>query len=337
MTALPAVDERALEDTVARARFSGVVTVDVGDRRVLGRAYGFAHRAHRVPNTVETRFGLASGGKTFTAVAVMRLVETGVLDLGDPVRRYLGEDLPLVDDAVTIEHLLEHTSGIGDYLDEEAGWDVHDYVLPVPVHLLDRTEAFVPVLDGFPQTSVPGERFAYCNGGDVVLALVAERASGRPYHELVEQEVCARAGLARTGFPRSDELPADVALGYLHDDGDRSNVLHLPVRGNGDGGICSTASDLHRFWRALVAGEVVSPATLAAMTRPRHDVPAEDLRHGLGLWLHRTGPALVMEGYDPGVSFRSTHDPTTATTVSVLGNTSEGAWPVIGMLARAFD
>jgi CubicO group peptidase (beta-lactamase class C family) len=331
------IDEPALDDTAARARFSGVVTVDVADRRVLERAYGFAHRAHRVPNTVETRFAIASGGKTFTALAVLRLVETGVLHLSDPVRRYLGTDLPLIDDAVTVEHLLDHTSGIGDYLDEEAGWGVHDYVLPVPVHRLDRTEAFVPVLDGFPQAFPPGARFAYCNGGYVVLALIAERASGRPYHDLVEQEVCRRAGLGRTGFPRSDELPADVAVGYLHDDGDRSNVLHLPVRGNGDGGICTTAADLHRFWRALTAGAIVSAPTVEAMTRPRHDVPAENLRHGLGMWLHRTGPALVMEGYDAGASFRSTHDPATATTISVLGNTSEGAWPVIGMLADVFD
>ncbi len=139
-----------------RSRSPACVTVDVGDRRVYERADGFAHRAFRVPNTTATRFAIASGGKTFTALAVLRLVEEGVLSLDTKVRGILGADLPLIDDEVTVEHLLTHTSGIGDYLDEEADWDAADYVLPVPVHVLAETEAFVPVIDGFPQAFAPG-------------------------------------------------------------------------------------------------------------------------------------------------------------------------------------
>ena len=327
------IDEEKLAAAVAKNTFTGVVTIDIGDDRVFERAYGFAHRAHRVPVSVDTRFAIASGGKAFTALAVMRLVEDGLLGLGDRVRPVLGDDLPLIDDKVTVEHLLTHTSGIGDYLDEEADWDADDYVMPVPVHTLDHIEAFVPVLDGYPQSFPPGEKFTYCNGGYVVLAVVAERVAKRPYHELVETEVCARAGLVGTEFLRSDTLPADAAMGYLYAEGDHSNVLHLPVRGTGDGGIYTSAADLHRFWRAVTAGRIVSSETVATMIRPRHDVPAEDLRSGMGFFLHSTGPALVIEGYDAGVSFRSTHVAETATTVSVLGNSSEGAWPVMGVLA----
>ena len=71
---------------------------------------------------------------------------------------------------MTIEQLLGHTSGIGDYLDEEGEWEVDDYILTVPVHELATTEAFVRALDGFPQKFPPGERFSYCNGGYMVLA-----------------------------------------------------------------------------------------------------------------------------------------------------------------------
>ena len=330
--ALPAIDDAAVDIAAQKESFTGVATVDVGDDRRYERVAGYAHRALQVPNTARTRFAIASGGKTFTALAVLRLVEQGVLTLETPVRSILGSDLPLIDDAVTVEHLLTHTSGIGDYLDEEGEWEPADYVLPVPVHVLADTEAFVPVLDGFPQSFPPGERYAYCNGGYVVLALIAERASGREYHDLVEAEVCARAGLEKTRFLRSDDLPGDAALGYLYADGDRTNVLHLPVRGNGDGGIYTTADDLHVFWRALTAGRIVSEETLAQMTRPRFDVPEERLRYGMGLFLGAAGPQLVMEGYDAGVSFRSTHDPATAMTVSVIGNSSEGAWPVISAL-----
>jgi CubicO group peptidase (beta-lactamase class C family) len=329
----PLIDESAIDVAAQRESFTGVVTIDVGDERRYERVDGFAHRALDVPNTPATRFAIASGGKTFTALAVLRLIEQGVLTLDTPVRGILGADLPLIDDAVTVEHLLTHSSGIGDYLDEEADWDPADYVLPVPVHVLADTEAFLPVIDGFPQAFPPGDHFAYCNGGYIVLALIAERASGRDYHELVEAEVCGRAGLAKTSFLRSDELPGDAALGYLFAEGDRTNVLHLPVRGNGDGGIYTTADDLHAFWRALTGGRIIGEGTLARMTEPRFDVPSERMRYGLGLYLGATGPQLVMEGYDAGVSFRSTHNPVTCTTVSVLGNSSEGAWPLVSALA----
>lgn len=109
------------------------------------------------------------------------------------------------------------------------------------------------------------------------------------------------------------------------------------MRGNGDGGMYFTADDLHRFWNALLDGRIVSHDTLAEMTRPRFDVESERKRYGMGFWLGRRSTALILEGYDAGASFRSTHYPETRTTVTVLGNSSEGAWPVIFTLADAFD
>ena len=126
------------------------------------------------------------------------------------------------------------------------------------------------MLDGHPTKFEPGERFIYCNGGYVVLALLAERASGVPFHDLVEQRVCAPAGMVDTAFLRSDELPGRAALGYLEDDGLRTNILHLPVRGTGDGGAYTTAADVHRFWDALFAGRIVAPETVAEMVRVAH-------------------------------------------------------------------
>jgi CubicO group peptidase (beta-lactamase class C family) len=139
-----------------------------------------------------TRFGIASGSKAFTA---------------------------LIDDAATVEHLLAHRSGIGDYLDEDVAGAITDHAMPVPVHRLETTEDSIAVLDGHPQVSTPGERFAYNNGGYVVLALLAERASGVAFHELVRQRVFDPAGMAGAAYLRNDELPGDVAIGYLFADG----------------------------------------------------------------------------------------------------------------------
>ena len=191
------ITPEALDAAIEAESFTGVLTVDVGDERTLERCEGFANRALGVPNTPSTRISAASGNKGFTALVIMRLVEDGKLGLKDLVRPILGDDLPLIDDAVTIEHLLTHTSGIGDYLDEEGDGEIDDYIFSLPLHALAETEAFLPALDGFPQKFPPGERFSYCNGGYVVLALVAERVSGRDFHELVQTEVCDRAGLDR--------------------------------------------------------------------------------------------------------------------------------------------
>src|SRR5262249_47774949 len=135
--------------------FSGVVRVD-------GRtwALGFADRAHEIPNTPETQFGIASGTKGITA-----LVANAVLPLDLLARELLWSDLPLIDDRVTVEHLLTHSSGIGDYLDEEVVEDFDDYLMPVPVQELATTEDYLRVLHGHPQLFQPGERFKYCNGG----------------------------------------------------------------------------------------------------------------------------------------------------------------------------
>lgn len=317
--------------------FSGVLRVDRAGRTVLSQAYGLADRVHRTPNEVGTRFGLASGTKAMTALVVMSLVQDGVLALSTTARSLLRDDLPLVGDAVTVEHLLAHTSGIGDYIDESGDLDITEYLLTVPVHRLVGAEDYRQVIDGYPQVFPPGDRFQYCNAGYVVLALLAERASGTGYHELVQQRVCTPAGMTGSRFVRSDDVPPGTATGYLGLTDDRTNVLHLPLRGVGDGGLYSPVEDVHRFWAALHGGRVVPTATVAEMVEPRSEDPEEELRYGLGFWLHPTGPAVVLEGYDPGISLRSCHDPERDLTWTVVANTSEGAWPVIRALEAALD
>jgi CubicO group peptidase (beta-lactamase class C family) len=327
----------ALEDEVdaiaADSEFSGVVRVDRDGRVELAKAYGLAHRGYEIPNAVDTQFGIASGAKSFTALTVVRLIEDGLLELSTSARSVLGRDLPLVDDDVTIEHLLSHRSGIGDYLDEDVELDPNGYAMTVPVHELASTEDYVVVLDGHPRKFAAGERFAYCNSGYVLLALIAERASSVPFHELVRRHVCEPGGMRDTEFLRSDELPGRAAVGYVTVDGvARTNVLHLPVRGSGDGGIYSTAADIASFWSALFAGRIVSTEWVREVVRPRSDLPSKPVRYGLGFWLDAAAERVFLEGHDAGVSFRSVHHPHAGTTHTVISNTSDGAWPVARFL-----
>jgi CubicO group peptidase (beta-lactamase class C family) len=322
-----------VDTLIAENGFSGVVRVDRAGETVLERSAGWAHRAYRVPMTIDTRLAMASGSKGFTALVVLSLAADGTLPLTTPARELLGGDLPLVDDQVTVEHLLSHRSGIGDYLDENAGHQIDDYVMAVPVHELAQSDDYRDVLDGHPQQFGPGERFSYNNAGFVLLAILAERAAGTAFVDLAQERVCTPANMVDTAYLRSDTLPERTALGYLYAQGDRSNILHLPVRGSGDGGAYTTVADVHRLWRALRNASILDRETLAAAWRPRSDVPEEHSRYGLGFWLHASGPGVMLEGYDAGVSFRTVHDPDSDTTHTVIANWSDGAWPV----TRALD
>jgi CubicO group peptidase (beta-lactamase class C family) len=325
--------ERELDAIAAETGFSGVVRVDRGTEVEVERAYGEAHRGFGIPNAVDTRFALASGTKGLTALTVVSLVEEGALALDTPARSILADDLPFVADDVTVEHLLAHRSGIGDYLDEDTDVDLAAYLMPVPVHELATTEEYLAVLDGHAPKFAPGQRFSYSNSGYVVLALLAERASGIAFHELVVERVCRPAGMVDTAFLRSDELPDRVALGYLQMNGAwRTNVFHLPVRGSGDGGIYSTAADIRALWVALCAGRIVSLERVAEMTRPHSEDGAR--RYGLGFWLSTSGDLVLLEGMDAGVSFRSVHDPRSDLTHTVLSNTTDGAWPLARLLVE---
>jgi CubicO group peptidase (beta-lactamase class C family) len=313
-----------VERVAAATSFSGVVRLDEAGETVFERAYGMAHRGLGVQNTVDTRFAIASGTKGLTALAVMTLVEDGTLDLSTTARSVLGADLPLIDDAVTVEQLLAHRSGIGDYYDEDG-----DPSLPVSPRELETTEQYVPILDGYPTKFPPGTEFRYNNGAFVVLALIAERASGMPFHDLVAQRVCGPAGMVDTAFLRSDEPEQRVALGYLDKDGLRTNIFDLPVRGSGDGGIYTTVADFDALWRAVLGGRIVASKWVDEMIRPRSvHTEAPGRRYGLGFWLHQSSDVVILIGYDPGVSFWSECDPSGAFTRTVIGNTAAGVWPI---------
>ncbi|HUF97746.1 MAG TPA: serine hydrolase domain-containing protein [Ilumatobacter sp.] len=320
-----------LDRIAIETRFSGVTRLDHGDQTLVA-AYGLADRRHQIPNEVTTRFALASGAKSITALLVLSLIEDGILEFDTTARSLLRDDLPLIDDRVTIEQLLAHRSGIGDYLDEEV-LGQNDYAMPVPVHQLADTEDYLSVLGGCPQSFEPGTSFVYNNGGYVVLAILAARAAGVGYHQLARARVLDPAGMSGSEFIRSDDVPADAATGYVHAEGGQTNTLHMPVRGLGDGGVYSTADDISRFWDALISGRIVSPHMVARALQPQPTT--EKYSYGFGFWL-RDGGTAQMEGSDVGVSFRSSHNPVTERTVTIVGNTGDGAWPLVTHAADAW-
>ena len=232
----------------------------------------------------------------------MRLIEDQALELTTTARSVLGTDLPLIDAAVTVEQLLAHRSGIGDYLDEDLIADIEEWPFSVRAQDIARTADCLPLLDDQPQKFPPDRNFSYCNGGSVVLALICERVTGTEFAELVQAHVTSRANLASTASLDVGRVPPDAAVGYLADG--RPNIDNLPRVGSGDGG--STE-------------------------------PTTGKRYGLGFGLDPTDTRVSLEGCDAGVSFRSIHDQRRDLTTTVVSNSTDGAWSVLRALEATVE
>jgi hypothetical protein len=207
----PRVDAWVEQRMAAHATPGAAVAV-VRDGRVVHLA-GYGHAdPDGTPVTPDTAFLIGSVSKPITAALVEQLVADGVLDWDEPVwphLAHLAEQAPDGFEAATVEQLLTHTSGIGDYLDEDDDWDPADYVLPVPVHTLETAESFLPILDGLPRKHAPGERFTYCNGGYIVLAIVLGEISHEEKLDLLRR---ARAVLFPIDWPEPFGLVMIEAL-----------------------------------------------------------------------------------------------------------------------------
>ncbi|GAB4508248.1 MAG: serine hydrolase [Anaerolineae bacterium] len=312
--------------------FSGVVMVRRGGEIIHAKGYGLAHRAEEIPNRIDTRFGTASGTKTFTATAVCQLADAGKIDLGAPISYYIREGLPKYDPGVTVHQLLSHTSGIADYLDDDLNdADYAALFARYPVHTLRGPTDYLPMFpDGM--AFKPGERFVYNNGAYILLALLVETQSGMPYATYVEENVFARAGMSDSGFFESDHLPARTALGYLADKGDgiwRTNVFLLPIRGGGDGGAYVTAPDMRKFWDALHNDQLMSKTMrerMLSIQATDADDPTDN--YGYGVWIKTDATGRITWygaiGADQGVAFSSVVLPQHDSLVTVISNTTDG-------------
>lgn len=252
---LEAAADALLAPYLETENFSGAVLVARGDEVLLAKGYGLASRELGVPVTPETVFHLASVSKPFTAAAVLLEAERGKLALTDPVARFV-PDYPRGDE-ITIHQLLTHTSGIPDV-----------NRLPVYEQLAARPqtpESLVAAFRDEPLEFSPGERYAYSNSNYELLALVLERVSGLRYGDLLRERIFAPLGLAATGhhgdagaiIPGAAVGYAPVGLGV-----ERAPWFDWSVK-TGNGSLYSTVGDLFRFARALVAGRLLSPASVA--------------------------------------------------------------------------
>lgn len=252
-----ALVEKQLSELVSADEFSGTVIIAKGDRPVLQKAYGLASLEYNVPNRIDTKFNLGSINKIFTQVAIGQLVEQGKLSFDDTLGKHL-PDYPnrVAADKVTIRHLLDMASGIGDFFGPEFE--------AMPKDRLRTIKDFLPLFAGKPLEFEPGTKHQYSNGGYIVLGAIVEKVSAQDYYDYVREHIFKPAGMQNTDWYEADLPTPNMASGYTREGMEgkkarRNNLYTRPAKGSPAGGGYSTAEDLFKFALALQAGKLRQP------------------------------------------------------------------------------
>jgi CubicO group peptidase (beta-lactamase class C family) len=224
-----------LQAQVDRNHFSGTVLVAQDGKVLLAKGYGYANAEWRTANTLQTKFRLGSLTKQFTATAIMQLREKGLLRLEDSICKYVE---PCVASwmPVTLHHLLSHTSGISGY----------------------GGMAFLE----FP----PGTRWQYSDWGYCLLGLVIEKVTGKPYAQVLREQIFEPLEMHDTGYDRAATILGQRAAGYRLVDGRLENAEYIDMAGPyAAGGLYSTAADLYKWDQALYSHLILPRSALKLM------------------------------------------------------------------------
>ncbi|NMC13148.1 MAG: beta-lactamase family protein [Chloroflexi bacterium] len=169
-------------------KYSGVVLITQGSRKLFSGAYGYASRAWKINNTLQTRFDTASVTKLFTAIATLQLIDQGHFTLETPVIDFLGITDTAISKAVNVFHLLTHSSGIGDDAEEENNESYEDLWKDKPNYSVKTTSDFLPQFIHKPPNFPSAQACRYNNYGYILLGLMVEKVSGLDYRAYVKEQ-----------------------------------------------------------------------------------------------------------------------------------------------------
>lgn len=282
------------QKTMQQQRIPGLQVAVIKDGQVvLSESYGFANVENRVPVTSKTLFPINSATKSFTGVAVMQLVEAGVVDLDAPVSRYL-ESLPAAWEGIRVRQLLGHTSGLPDIVDQDG-----------LIGGGNELEAWKAV-KALPLDAPTGDRFAYNQTNYGLLAQIIVKQAKMPYERYLAERQFAAAKMPATTFGDSYDLVPGAATIYsltprgtmAKDDGNRLShwFYDIPYSLWAGGGIQTTADELSRWIIALLEGRMVDEADLRRMWTPEKLASGADGAWAMGWPVLQTTPHRQVAG-----------------------------------------
>ncbi|MFW9991542.1 MAG: serine hydrolase domain-containing protein [Candidatus Odinarchaeota archaeon] len=330
-----------MEDYLNSKNFSGTILAKKDGKTIFAKAMGYANLSYRVPNNMDTMYGLASIGKLFTAISALLLLKEKKMTPVDVVHPYLEAiDIEVPED-VTFHHLLTHTGGVERYYTIDphfmpqssveqdrwkAFWKKH------PNFLLQTPVDYLPFLKDMDFIHPVGETFYYTNTSYILLGILIQMISGQSYHEYVMNKIIKKLDLKRTRFLAFDEVHENVAEGYTphYHQGTiikwKKNIYRLPIVGSADGGIFSNVDDLDRFFKELrnekgmmsdIIPDLIYPHVLMEKTETWESY------YGYGITLTYQNGELYrygLAGGDYGVATGAYYYPKERLTIIILSN-----------------
>ncbi|MBC7769842.1 MAG: beta-lactamase family protein [Phycisphaerales bacterium] len=265
-----------LADLREQGRYNGAVLAARNGREVYAAAHGVTDIASAAPLTVDTRFPIASIGKVFTHVAIAQLIEAGRLSPDATIGELLPDYPNALSRSATVQQLLTHQGGVADIFGPA--------FRNAPKDQFASNRDYYAFVSSQPPMFAPGAREEYCNGCYVVLGEIIARVSGQSYEDYIAQNVFARAGMARSGFLRHDQLPADAARFTGRPQGPNGPLADVSrfhgVGGSGAGNAYSTLRDLLAFDNALREHRLVNAELTAQVLRGQPETGRATARIG---------------------------------------------------------
>ena len=326
-------------NTAADQGFSGVVLVAEKGLPVYEQAFGYRDYAGNIPLQVTDVFELASLSKQFTAMIIMMLQEKGKLRYDDAVEKYL--DIPYK--GITIRNLLTHTSGLPDYQEiMDQHWDKSK--VAGNDEILHYLRQYAPT-----KLFEPGEKYSYSNTGYVLLASIAEKASGRDFIDMCREWIFKPLNMNSTDIRTLTQKAAteNFAIGHIYVDERKQYVRadsfpssdYTIWLGNrkGPGRVSSTAGDLLKWDQALYTAKLVRQSTLQEAFQPMKLNDGTYSHYGFG-WALRERPGgervVFHTGDNPGYATRIVRYPDLNKTIIILSN---NATPTGELVLKAED
>jgi CubicO group peptidase (beta-lactamase class C family) len=275
-------------------QFNGSALVAENGKVVYEGAFGMANMEWGIPNAPDTKFRLGSITKQFTSMLILQLVEQGKIKLDGKLSDYLPDYRKDVGDKVTIHHLLTHTSGIPSYT------GLPNFLAEVsrdPYKVAD----FVKKYASGDLEFEPGSKFAYNNSGYFLLGAIIERVTGRPYEQVLKENILDPAGMKNTGYDHHDTIIPKRAAGYAKTPDGYTNAPYLDMSiPYAAGSMYSTVEDLYVWDQALYTDKLLSAHSKELMYKPflqnyaygwiivdasfkQNDQPVRMIRHGGGI------------------------------------------------------
>jgi len=250
-TTLGRTMDKFVKAEVEHDLFSGAVLAAEDGKIIYSGAFGYADKESRAPNRINTKFNVGSVGKTFTAVLIMQLVEQGKIKLTDTLDKYL-PDFPYEEKSkIQIRHLLNHTSGLGNYFSHK------DYESKMPV--LRKIKDALPLVYTQKPLFDPGTEYKYSNSGMLILGAIIEKVTGTSYRDYLKTRLLDPIGMTDSGIYYPEEIVPDRSIGYTKKSDETYEIeTENEFPAFSDGGLYSTAEDMLKYDVALRENRLLS-------------------------------------------------------------------------------